>query len=168
MPPPFAAEVARFATADRIGDYPCVRFLAQSRAILNEVMQGLIEAALASAGFDLVRHQLVPSEVERSRGEYAEKMAFRADSILTRLTDQEFADELAALRGNAATAPPDESVIELINLGLRRHRQGAQDEDPLVQPQSGPQACGVAPSQPSKMISFDDPVARLDSGFTQW
>lgn len=112
----------RAGTTDRIGDYPYVRFFARSRAILNEVMQSqeFIEAAFVSAGFDLVCHQLVPSEVARSWFDYAEKIAFRADSILARLTDQEFADGLAALRRHAATAPPDEPVIELIDFFVFR------------------------------------------------
>src|SRR6266849_5748003 len=87
----------RAGTVDRIGNYPYVRFFTRSGAILNKVLQSqaFIETAFANAGFQLVRHQLVPSEVAESWNAYAEKIAFRADSILAQLGDQEFAEGLA-------------------------------------------------------------------------
>src|SRR5229473_1249405 len=51
---------------------------------------------------------------------YAEKIAFRADSILAQLGDQEFAEGLAALREHAAIALPNEPVIELIDFFVFR------------------------------------------------
>ena len=99
----------RAATIDRIGTYPYVPFFPRSRAILNDVLQSqeTVETIFANAGFHLVRHQLVRSEVAGNFHAYAEKLAFRADSILVQLSDQEFQAGLVALREHAATAPPD-------------------------------------------------------------
>jgi ubiquinone/menaquinone biosynthesis C-methylase UbiE len=112
----------RAGTVDRIGNYPYVRFFTRSGAILNKVLQSqaFIETAFANAGFQLVRYQLVPSEVAGSWDAYAEKIAFRADSILAQLGDQEFAEGLAALREHAAIALPNEPVIELIDFFVFR------------------------------------------------
>jgi SAM-dependent methyltransferase len=106
----------RAATIDRIGTCPYVPLFPQSRAILNDVLQSqeTIETIFANAGFYLVSHQLVRSEVAGNFHAYAEKLAFRADSILVQLSDQEFQTGLVALREHAATAP-QEPVIELVD-----------------------------------------------------
>jgi ubiquinone/menaquinone biosynthesis C-methylase UbiE len=106
----------RAATRDRIGTYPYVPFFSRSRAILNDVLQSqaIIENNFVNAEFYLVSHQLVRSEVASNWAAYAEKLAFRNDSILARLSDQEFERGLAALREYAVTAP-QEPVIELID-----------------------------------------------------
>jgi ubiquinone/menaquinone biosynthesis C-methylase UbiE len=112
----------RAGTIDRIGTYPYVPFFPRSGAILNDVLQSqtVIETIFASAGFQPVCHQLIRSEVAGSWGAYGDKLASRADSILTQLSDQEFEAGLAALREHAATAPLDEPVIELIDFFVFR------------------------------------------------
>jgi ubiquinone/menaquinone biosynthesis C-methylase UbiE len=112
----------RAATIDRAGTYPYVPFFARSGAILNNVLQSqtIIETIFASAGFQLVCHELISSEVAGSWGAYADKLAFRADSILSQLSDQEFEAGLAALREHAPTAPLDEPVIELVDFFVFR------------------------------------------------
>ena len=82
--------------------------------------QEFIETTFVNAGFQLVHHELIRSEVSASWAAYAEKLAARADSILTQLSDQEFNDGLAALRQHAATALVDEPVIELIDFFVFR------------------------------------------------
>lgn len=106
----------RAATIDRIGTYPYVPFFPRSGSILNDVLQSraIIETIFVNAGFHLACHQLVRSEVASNWDAYAEKLAFRADSILAQLADQEFEAGLAALREHAATAP-QEPVIELVD-----------------------------------------------------
>jgi len=106
----------RAATIDRIGTYPYVPFFPRSRAILNDVLQSqaIIETIFVNAGFHLVCHRLVRSEVASNLHAYAEKLAFGADSILVQLSDQEFQTGLVALRQHAATAP-QEPVIELVD-----------------------------------------------------
>ena len=59
------------------------------------------------------RGQLIRHEVAGNWKAYADRLAFRADSILVQLSDQEFEEGLAALRRHAVTAPPDEPVTEL-------------------------------------------------------
>jgi ubiquinone/menaquinone biosynthesis C-methylase UbiE len=112
----------RAGTIDRIGTYPYVPFFPRSGAILNNVLQSqtVIEAIFASAGFQSVCHKLIRSEVAESWGAYGDKLAFRADSILAQLSDQEFEAGLAALREHAATAPLDEPVIELVDFFVFR------------------------------------------------
>ena len=112
----------RAATIDRAGSYAYVPFFARSSAILNDVLQSqtVIETIFTSAGFQSVCHELVRSEVAGSWGAYANKLALRADSILARLSDQEFDAGLAALREHAATAPLDEPVVELVDFFVFR------------------------------------------------
>jgi ubiquinone/menaquinone biosynthesis C-methylase UbiE len=111
----------RAATIDRIGAYPYVPFFPRSDAILNDVLQSqaTIETIFVNAGFHLVCHQLVRSEVASNWDAYAEKLASRADSILAQLSDQEFEIGLAALREHAATVP-QEPVIELVDFFVLR------------------------------------------------
>jgi ubiquinone/menaquinone biosynthesis C-methylase UbiE len=112
----------RAATIDRIGTYPYVPFFPRSGAILTNVLQSqaFIETIFVNAGFHLVCHQLVRSEVASNWDTYAEKLAFRADSIFAQLSDQEFAAGLAALREHAVIAAPDETVVELVDFFVLR------------------------------------------------
>jgi len=111
----------RAATIDRIGTYPYVPFFPRSGAILKDVLQSqaMIEAIFVNAGFSLISHELVHSEVASNWDAYAEKIAVRADSILAQLADQEFEVGLAALREHAATTA-QEPVIELVDFFVFR------------------------------------------------
>jgi hypothetical protein len=51
---------------------------------------------------------------------YANKLAFRADSILTQLTDEEFASGLAAVKRYAAGQARDEPVVEPVDFFVFR------------------------------------------------
>jgi hypothetical protein len=82
--------------------------------------QSLIESTFCDSGFQLVGHELVRSAVASSWNAYAEKIAYRADSILVQLSDQEFEQGLAALYEHAASAPPNEAVIELVDFFVFR------------------------------------------------
>jgi len=112
----------RAATIDRIETYPYLPFFPSSGAILNSDLQShtLIETIFARAGFQAICHELIRSQAAESWGAYADKLAFRADSILTQLSDQEFEAGLAALRDHAATAPLDEPVIETVDFFVFR------------------------------------------------
>ena len=112
----------RAGTIDRIATYPYVPFFPRSSAILNVDLpsQTVIETVFASGGFQSVCHELIRSEAAGSWGAYADKLAFRADSILVQLSDREFAAGLAALREHAATAPVDEPVIEVVDFFVFR------------------------------------------------
>lgn len=107
----------RAGTIDRIENYAYVEFFPGSRPILNRSLQSqsFIESTFASADFKLVRHELIPSEAAESWNAYAEKLAYRADSILVQLPDREFEQGLTALREHAKAAPPHEPVIEPVD-----------------------------------------------------
>jgi ubiquinone/menaquinone biosynthesis C-methylase UbiE len=112
----------RAGATDRIDSYPYVPFFPRTRSLLNENLQSLafIEVTFLDAGFRLVHHEVVSSEVAGSWNMYAEKIAHRADSILAQLPDEEFAAGLAALRDYADTARPSEPVIEPVDFFVFR------------------------------------------------
>lgn len=112
----------RAGTAEQIDKYAYVPFFPESSAVLARTLKprAFVESAFAAGGFRLVGHQLVPSEAARSWDEYAARLAHRADSILLQLSDREFEHGLEALRDYAASAPPDEPVIEPIDFFVFR------------------------------------------------
>ena len=107
----------RAGTLDRIDSYAYVDFFPSSRAILNRALQSqaFIESIFARASFRRIRHELVLSEAADSWNNYANKIAYRADSILAQLSDSEFEKGLAALREHAAVAPLHEPVVEPVD-----------------------------------------------------
>jgi ubiquinone/menaquinone biosynthesis C-methylase UbiE len=107
----------RAGTVDRIDSYAYVGFFPSSRAILSRALQSqaFIESIFARASFQRIRHELIPSEAAESWSTYADKLAYRADSILAQLPDSEFEKGLAALRQHAETAPLHEPVVEPVD-----------------------------------------------------
>jgi ubiquinone/menaquinone biosynthesis C-methylase UbiE len=107
----------RAGTIERIDQYAYLEFFPRSRPLLNRALQSqaFIESTFTSADFRLIRHELISSEAAENWSAYAEKVAYRADSILVQLSDQEFKDGLAALREYAKTAPPHEHVVEPVD-----------------------------------------------------
>jgi len=107
----------RAGTIEQIDNYAYVEFFPTSRPILNRSLrsQAFIESTFARAGFQLLRHELVPSEAAESWNAYAERLAYRADSILVQLSDREFEDGLASLCEYAKTAAPHAPVIEPVD-----------------------------------------------------
>jgi SAM-dependent methyltransferase len=98
----------RAGTRDRISETPYLPFFTRSGAILNNILhsQADIEAIFIDAGFQLAGHELIRHEVAGNWSAYADKLAFRADSILAQLSDREFGEGLA---------PPDKPVTELVD-----------------------------------------------------
>jgi ubiquinone/menaquinone biosynthesis C-methylase UbiE len=107
----------RAGTRDRIGEYPYLPFFPRSRAILEVLMQSTaeIESLFADAGFRPAAYELVPSQTAANWLEYAERVSYRADSILIQLTDPEFAAGLEALRRHASAMPKSKPVIEPVD-----------------------------------------------------
>lgn len=112
----------RTATSDRADCYPFVPFFRGAKYILSKRLQPLtfIETTFTEAAFERIQHQVVNSEVAANWRLFAEKISCRADSILARLTDEEFASGLAALRDYARTKPENEPVIEPIDFFVFR------------------------------------------------
>lgn len=107
----------RAGTTDMIATYPYVPFFPSSAAILAKDLQAEveIEEIFTNAGFIRTIHKLVESRVAANWREYVAKLGYRADSILVQLSDEEFAQGMAALHRHAATRPPDEPVIERVD-----------------------------------------------------
>jgi ubiquinone/menaquinone biosynthesis C-methylase UbiE len=112
----------RAGATDRVESYPYVPFFPDTRELLNKDLHSVafIETIFEGAGFDRVHHEVVQSEVAASLAEYADKVAHRADSILTQLTDEAFAAGLAALRDHARRVPQDDPVIEPVDFFVFR------------------------------------------------
>ncbi|MGC2443228.1 class I SAM-dependent methyltransferase [Candidatus Binatus sp.] len=112
----------RAGTIDRIDSYAYVDFFPGSRPILHRALQSqaFIESTFTGAVFKLVRHELIPSEAAENWIAYAEKLAYRADSILVQLSDREFDQGLAALREHAKTTPPNAPVVEPVDFFVFR------------------------------------------------
>lgn len=119
---PSGSVCLRAGTVERCDSYAYVPFFARTREILNRSLQSqtLIESIFTAAGFQLVAHELIPSQAAESWNAYADKLAYRADSILVQLSDQEFEQGLAALRNHAATRPPREPVTEPVDFFVFR------------------------------------------------
>jgi ubiquinone/menaquinone biosynthesis C-methylase UbiE len=112
----------RAGVSDRIDDYPYVPFFPGTRPLLNQDLQSVafIEATFADAGFRKAHHEVVQSEVAADWTEYARKVSHRADSILIQLSDDAFAEGLAALREHARRTTRNEHVIEPVEFFVFR------------------------------------------------
>lgn len=113
----------RAGTIDRIPTYPYVPFFAKSRAILESTLQTQerIESIFHDAGFELSIHELVRNEVAANWRGYAEKIAWKADSILAQLPNRGFQEGMRLLNQHAATAD-DGPVVELVDFFAFRGR----------------------------------------------
>jgi len=119
---PNGAVCLRAGTVERSDSYGFVPFFPGARAILNRTLtsQARIESIFTAAGFRLIAHELVPSQAAESWDAYAQKLAYRADSILIQLSDREFGDGLAAVRKHAAARPSQEPVVEPVDFFVFR------------------------------------------------
>jgi ubiquinone/menaquinone biosynthesis C-methylase UbiE len=112
----------RTATSDRVDFYPHSPFFPEARQLMKEALPSaeFVRRIFENAGFESVRHQVIRGEVARTWSHYAEKIAHRADSTLTRLSDEAFAAGLVALRNHARKRPTSERVIEPVDLFVFR------------------------------------------------
>jgi ubiquinone/menaquinone biosynthesis C-methylase UbiE len=112
----------RAATTDCIDQYPYVSFFPETRSIMNKDLQSaaFIKAAFEKSGFRHAHHEIVPSTIAASWIEYAEKLSFRADSILVQLRDDAFETGMRALRDHARSAFQGDSVVEPVDFFVFR------------------------------------------------
>lgn len=82
----------RAGTREQISTYPYVPFFRRSASILDRLLQSrdFIEDTFLEADLPGLHHELVASETAVNWEHYAEKLAYRADSVLSQLTDEEF------------------------------------------------------------------------------
>jgi hypothetical protein len=73
-----------------------------------------LQREFESAGFRLVSAEVIEQTIAPSWDAYADKVAARGDSVISRLNEQELEDGLARLRAYAATTR--EAVVEPIDL----------------------------------------------------
>jgi hypothetical protein len=106
----------RAGSREQISTYPQVRFFERAVSILDDILQpSSVIDTFVSAGLHRLRHALVRGEAAASWNEFANKVAYRADSALSRLSDEEFRAGLEDLRSYARTQPDDVPVIETID-----------------------------------------------------
>lgn len=96
--------VIRTGTREQIPSYPYVPFFESSRPLLEETLpsSGDIAAMFATAGMSLVASQTLTQTIASDWMVYADKLAAGGDSVLARLSRQDFEDGLAAVRRYAA------------------------------------------------------------------
>ena len=112
----------RAAVMDRANAYPYVPFFPRTQSLLASNLPSLlfIETTFRAAGFHILHHRVVMSEVAANWSVYADKIACRADSILAQLTDSEFEEGLTSLRQHAAQQPSSQPVIEPVDFFIFR------------------------------------------------
>ena len=103
----------RTGTREQVQAYPYVPFFPSSHVILDEVLPTHLELreAFEPAGFRLIASEMITQTIAPSWSAYADKLAAGGDSVLARLSGDEFERGLAAVR-----------------------RRGEQGEEPIVEP----------------------------------
>ena len=108
--------VVRTGTREQIPSYPYVPFFKSSRSLLEETLPGSadIRAIFAAGDLHPVASKTIPQTIAADWTLYAEKLAAGGDSVLARLSQQDFDDGLAAVRRHAAS-DGRQPVVELID-----------------------------------------------------
>jgi ubiquinone/menaquinone biosynthesis C-methylase UbiE len=111
----------RNGTREQIPAYPYYPFFPASHPILEEVLpsSALIRETYEAAGLQLIAQDLISQEIAPDWATYADKLTTRSDSVLARLSDQDFHSGIAAVRRHAQHADP-EAVVEPIDLFVFR------------------------------------------------
>jgi ubiquinone/menaquinone biosynthesis C-methylase UbiE len=111
----------RAGIRDRISSYPYVEFFPESRPILEDTLPSAakIREVFESAGFTTVNTDLITQQIASDYGAYAEKIAAGADSVLARLSPNDFQAGMEALQSHAAHAG-DKPVSEPIDIFVFR------------------------------------------------
>jgi ubiquinone/menaquinone biosynthesis C-methylase UbiE len=113
--------VIRTGTREQIQSCPYLPFFESSRPILEELLpcRADLRETFAVAGLQLVTSMTITQTVAPDWMAYAEKLAAGGDSVLSRLSRQDFADGLAGLRRHAA-GNGGRPVVETIDLCVFR------------------------------------------------
>jgi ubiquinone/menaquinone biosynthesis C-methylase UbiE len=109
--------VIRTGTREQIPSYPYVPFFPSTRSMLEELLpdRARLCTVFATAGFHCVASQIVTQTIAPSWPAYADKLSAGGDSVLARLTEDELASGLDAVRrhGNGAGGQP---VVEPVDV----------------------------------------------------
>jgi ubiquinone/menaquinone biosynthesis C-methylase UbiE len=109
--------IVRNSTRERVPTYPYVPFFPTSVPLMLQRLPSTAEVRdmFESAGLSTIDETVVEQQVANTLAEFAEKVAARGDSILTDITDAEFAAGLGALRAHASASKPS-PVTERIDV----------------------------------------------------
>jgi ubiquinone/menaquinone biosynthesis C-methylase UbiE len=96
--------VIRTGTREQIPAYAYVPFFEASRPLLEEIMPASADvlATFEAAGLRMVASQIITQTIASDWTIYAEKLAAGGDSVLARLSRQDFENGLRAARRHAA------------------------------------------------------------------
>lgn len=113
--------LVRTGTRENIPSYPYVPFFPSSRAMIEDLLpdHAGVREVFKGAGFHLVVSEVVTQTIAPAWAAYAEKLSAGADSVLARLSRQEFESGLAALRSHSVEVC-DQTVVEPIDLFVFR------------------------------------------------
>lgn len=113
--------VIRTGTRDQISSYAYVPFFAATRRMLEEILPSstALDGTFAAAGFRLVAAEAITQTIAPDWNAYAEKLAAGGDSVLARLSREEFDDGLRAVRRHAEQVGP-RPVVEPVDLFVFR------------------------------------------------
>src|SRR5688572_29233934 len=103
----------RTGSRERIPSYPYYPFFPASHPIMEEVLpdRTTLDDVFEAAGFHLVAWHLITQTIAPSWQSYADKLATGADSVLARLSRDDFEGGLAAMREYAPRATA-QTVVE--------------------------------------------------------
>ena len=107
----------RTGTREQIPSYPYVPFFEASWPLLEETLPGTadVRAIFAAAGLHMIASEIITQTIAPDWTVYAEKLAAGGDSVLARLSRQDFDEGMAAVRRNAV-ADGRRPVVEPIDL----------------------------------------------------
>jgi len=113
--------ILRAGTRERISSYPYVRFFPASRPILEESLATgtFMRKVFESVGFRMASVDVITQEIALNYGAYAEKLSAGADSVLARLSPDDFEAGMEALRLYAAQID-SQAVYEPIDIFVFR------------------------------------------------
>lgn len=114
---PAGSVMIRTATREQIASYPYSPFFPASIPLMEETLPSHddVRATFAAAGLEVVDWKLVTQTIAPDWTTYAEKLAAGGDSILVRLSREDFEAGLAAIR-RYGVAEGGEPVMEHIDL----------------------------------------------------
>lgn len=112
----------RNGTTDQIASYPYLDFFPGVRAIIAEELSSSeqIRTVFQSAGFETAVYEIIAHPMAPAWTAFADKMAHRTDSFLSRLPDEEYRRGMSALRAHAKTAGAAAAVTMNVDLFVFR------------------------------------------------
>jgi SAM-dependent methyltransferase len=120
--------VIRNGTREQIDSYPYTPFIPLSRPIMEKVLPSIAEirANFAAAGLYVIASQVITQTIAPDWTAYAEKLAAGGDSVLAKLSQQDFDNGLAAVRRHADTTDGHRPVVEPIDLFVLSIERGIE------------------------------------------